>query len=207
MTLVAVPPRWIEHVRVTTDIHTGTATVAIELASTPGRQEGEALRVSIRGQEKVSVELATDAQQDNYVATIQVANPHLWDTNDPYLYTLTVARIEGDSSMADEMSVRFGFREISTQDGQILLNGEPIYLLSALDQDMYADTIYTVPSEGYLRDEFRKAKELGLNCLRCHIKPPDPIYLDLADEMGLLVWAEIPSWRTFYLAAASTRTS
>ncbi|HST04977.1 MAG TPA: glycoside hydrolase family 2 TIM barrel-domain containing protein [Chloroflexia bacterium] len=199
VTLVAVPPRWIEHVRVTTDIHTGTATVAIELASTPGRQEGEALRVSIRGQEKVSVELATDAQQDNYVATIQVANPHLWDTNDPYLYTLTVARIEGDSSMADEMSVRFGFREISTQDGRILLNGEPIYLLSALDQDMYADTIYTVPSEGFLRDEFRKAKELGINCLRCHIKPPDPIYLDLADEMGLLVWAEIPSWRTFYL--------
>ena len=71
-------------------------------------------------------------------------------------------------------------------------------LLAALDQDLYPDTIYTVPSEEFLRDEFQKAKALGLNCLRCHIKPPDPRYLDLADEMGLLVWAEIPSWRTFY---------
>src|SRR4029079_693255 len=32
----------------------------------------------------------------------------------------------------------------------------------------------------------------------CHIKPPDPRYLDLADELGLLVWAEIPSWRAYY---------
>ena len=55
-----------------------------------------------------------------------------------------------------------------------------------------------MPSEAFLRDEFQKAKALGLNCLRCHIKPPDPRYLDLADEMGLLVWAEIPSWRTFW---------
>ena len=64
---------------------------------------------------------------------------------------------------------------------------------------MYPDTIYTVPSEEFLRDEFAKSKELGLNSLRCHIKPPDPLYLDLADEMGLLVWAEMPSWRTFYV--------
>jgi beta-galactosidase/beta-glucuronidase len=112
--------------------------VDIELAGTPGRQEGEALRASIRGQENSPVEIATVAQQDNYVTTIQVANPRLWDTNDPYLYTLTVALNAGDDSMADEVSVRFGFREITTQDGHILLNGEPIYLLSALDQDMYA---------------------------------------------------------------------
>ena len=133
------------------------------------------------------------------MATIQVADHRLWDTHDPYLYTLIISLDPDDAGMEDEVSLRFGFREVSTRDGKILLNGEPIYLLSALDQDMYADTIYTVPSEEFLRDEFHKAKELGLNCLRCHIKPPDPLYLDLADEMGLLVWTEIPSWRTFYL--------
>jgi len=41
-------------------------------------------------------------------------------------------------------------------------------------------------------------KALGFNCLRCHIKPPDPVYLDLADELGLLVWEELPSWRTYW---------
>jgi len=196
--LVAVPSRWIEHVQVTTDIHAGTARVEIELAGTPGRQ-ADNLRVRINGQPDARVELAPGAQQDSYVATIQLANHRLWDTNDPYLYTLTVALDSDETDTADEVSLRFGFREVSTRNGKIFLNGEPIYLLSALDQDMYADTIYTVPSEEFLRDQFRKAKELGLNCLRCHIKPPDPIYLDLADELGLLVWTEIPSWRTFYL--------
>jgi hypothetical protein len=43
-----------------------------------------------------------------------------------------------------------------------------------------------------------EARQLGLNCLRLHIKPADPRYLDLADEMGLLMWEEVPSWRTLY---------
>ena len=54
-----------------------------------------------------------------------------------YLYTLTISLAPDDAGMEDEVSLRFGFREVSTRDGKILLNGEPIYLLSALDQDMY----------------------------------------------------------------------
>jgi hypothetical protein len=80
------------------------------------------------------------------------------------------------------------------QDGQILLNGHPVFLAAALDQDFYPDTIYTPPSTAYLRDQFKKAKELGLNMLRCHIKTPDPRYLDLCDEMGIMVWYEVPNW-------------
>ena len=75
-----------------------------------------------------------------------------------------------------------------------ILNGKPIYLRGALDQDFFPDTIYTPPSLDYLRDEMRKAKALGLNLLRCHIKVPDPRYLEAADEIGMLVWYEIPNW-------------
>ena len=74
------------------------------------------------------------------------------------------------------------------------LNGKPIYLRGALDQDFFPDTIYTPPSIDYLRDEMRKAKALGLNLLRCHIKVPDPRYLEAADETGILIWYEIPNW-------------
>jgi beta-galactosidase/beta-glucuronidase len=35
---------------------------------------------------------------------------------------------------------------------------------------------------------------MGLNCLRCHIKIPDPRYLQAADEEGILIWEEVPSW-------------
>ena len=76
---------------------------------------------------------------------------------------------------------------------QFYLNGEPLYLRGALDQDYYPDTICTVPSVEFLEDQFRKAKELGLNCLRCHIKAADPRYYEVADRIGMLIWTELPN--------------
>jgi hypothetical protein len=199
VTLTAVPATYIQHVRVIPDIHSGQAHITVELAGpttdqlATGMIRARCLESggSVAGEAAVAVG-ATPV----HTLTVPVAQPRWWSPEDPYLYTLTV-QLAG-AGADDAVSLRFGFREITTRDGQILLNGAPIFLLAALDQDLYPETIYTVPSEAFLRDEFQKAKALGLNCLRCHIKPPDPRYLDLADEMGLLVWAEIPSWRTFY---------
>lgn len=206
VTLTAVPATWIDDVRVTPDIGAGQAHIRVELGGEAPVQSGGALRIGLRsaseppGSEVAEATLLLVAGQAVYEADLAVEQLHMWSMEDPYLYvadvSLSLMEAERD---ADQIAVRFGFREIAAKDGQLLLNGEPIFLLAALDQDIYPQTIYTVPSEEYLRDEFRKARELGLNCLRCHIKPPDPLYLNLADEMGLLVWAEIPSWRTFYI--------
>src|SRR5918993_62825 len=95
--------------------------------------------------------------------------------------------------VVDEIADHFGFRTIETRGGKFYLNGEPLYLRAALDQDYYPDTICTVPSVEFLEDQFRKAKELGLNCLRCHIKAADPRYYEVADRMGLLIWTELPN--------------
>jgi beta-galactosidase/beta-glucuronidase len=85
-------------------------------------------------------------------------------------------------------------RKIEAKDGKILLNNKPIFLAGALDQDFYPHTEYTIPSDEFLKDQMLKAKHLGLNLLRCHIKVPDPRYLEMADRIGLLVWDEVPSW-------------
>jgi hypothetical protein len=115
--------------------------------------------------------------------------PDAWSPASPNLYELRVSLSSGDST-----SCRFGFRSFGTHDGKFFLNGKPIYVRGALDQDFYPDTIYTPPSLDYIRDEMRKAKGLGLNLLRCHIKAPDPRYFEAADEVGLLIWYEIPNW-------------
>ncbi len=190
VTLLAVPTRYIERVHVTPNIHTGEAHVEVTLGGVPANA---VLSVSLEGQ---TVETAVAPDQTSLTVTLQAAQPRLWTPETPALYTIELQLQTDDGE--DEYAARFGYREITTRDGKLLLNGEPIYLLCALDQDMYPDTIYTVPSDDFLRDQFQKAKHLGLNSLRCHIKPPDPRYLDLADEIGLLIWAEIPSWRTFY---------
>jgi hypothetical protein len=119
--------------------------------------------------------------------SLRVERPSAWSPDEPNLYTLTV------STGADEVTETFGFRTIETKAGQILLNGRPFYLRAALDQDYYPDLICTPPSQEYIEDEFRKAKEMGLNCLRVHIKVADPRYYAAADRVGLLIWTELPN--------------
>ena len=118
-----------------------------------------------------------------------VRDPVLWSPASPGLYELRLALSSGDS-----VHSKFGFRSFVTREGKFYLNGKPLYLRGALDQDFFPDTLYTPPSLDYLRDEMRKAKALGLNLLRCHIKVPDPRYLEAADEVGILVWYEVPNW-------------
>jgi hypothetical protein len=198
VSLTAVPSTYIERVQVTTNIRTGQVHATAELSGESAKAGDGTIRLTVSGPGSETVKKMAELSggQASYNIGLAVDQPHLWTPNDPYLYTAAISL--KTSAGEDEVSVRFGFREIATREGQLLLNGEPLYLLCALDQDLYPDTIYTVPSEEFLRDGFRKAKELGLNSLRCHIKPPDPLYLDLADEMGLLIWEEVPSWRTFY---------
>ena len=121
----------------------------------------------------------------------KVPDPQLWSVDRPNLYTVE-ATLEDD-----RFTDRFGFRSFEARDGKLYLNSQPYYMIAALDQDFYPETIYTPPSEEYVRDMMLKGKRLGLNMLRHHIKVPDPIYLKVADEVGLLIWYEIPSWNDF----------
>ncbi|WP_046861940.1 glycoside hydrolase family 2 protein [Microvirga massiliensis] len=120
-----------------------------------------------------------------------VADVQSWSPDEPNLYHITL-ELTRDMAL-DAIEDRFGFRTIETRNGKLYLNGEPLYLRAALDQDYYPDTICTVPSIEFLEDQFRKAKELGLNTLRCHIKAADPRYYEVADRMGMLIWTELPN--------------
>ena len=136
------------------------------------------------------------------VTRVAIPEPRLWDIDQPNLYTVEATLIAGNEPV-DRVSARFGMRTIATSDGRLLLNGRPIYMLAALDQDHYPDTISTPPSRAYLDEQMRLTREMGINVLRCHIKVPDPAYLDAADEAGILVWAELPNWTKFTSVAGA----
>jgi beta-galactosidase/beta-glucuronidase len=142
-----------------------------------------------------------DAEQ----LTIPVPEPMLWDTTTPHLYELQAVLLDSSDDRAeplDQIGTRFGMRTIATSStGHLLLNGRVLYLRGALDQDYYPDLIYTPFSDAELEDQFAKAKHMGLNCLRTHIKITDPRYYDAADRMGLLIWTELPNWQELTDAA------
>lgn len=189
---------FIDNVFVRPDVAQEGASVRVRLAHPPLDPEGYALRLRVaapRGAAAtpdITLPLP-GARQSLLNLALPIPAPALWEPETPHLYGLTVELLH-NGQVADTFETRFGMRHIEARDGQILLNGHPIFLAGALDQDYYPGTIYTPPSTAYLRDQFKKAKEMGLNLLRCHIKTPDPRYLDLCDEMGLIVWYEIPNW-------------
>jgi hypothetical protein len=198
------------------ELHNGSYLRPLRLTPDPARQQVEVdfeiahpeprtnARIQIAapdGRIVATVILPVLPMEQTYAITMTVRKPIFWDLESPALYRCTV-EVFRESTVISVASDRFGFRTIETRDGSILLNGRPIFLRGALDQDYYPETIYTPPSESFLRDRFVKAKELGLNCLRCHIKVPDPLYYALADELGLLVWTELPSWGARQQAAA-----
>jgi hypothetical protein len=128
------------------------------------------------------------AENDYVFLEGRVPSPKLWSLENPNLYTVEVTL--GD----DHVTERFGFRTFEARDGKFYLNGAPFYMRAALDQDFYPETIYTPPSKEYVRAQMLKGKQMGLNLLRCHIKVCSPEYLEAADEVGVLVWYEVPSW-------------
>lgn len=193
------PRRHIAQVHVTAGAD-GKFSVHVKLRSDENKKSREQLTLRIFDSERrLAFETAKRISSSDEQAHLESAipNPKLWSFSSPHLYTAEISLNE-----SHRVSERFGFRAIEARDKLLYLNGEPFYLMAALDQDFYPETIYTSPSEEYLRDEMLKAKRLGLNMLRCHLKVPDPRYLKVADEVGLLVWYEIPNWDVFTSAAA-----
>jgi hypothetical protein len=143
------------------------------------------------GREILSNQETVHLKENTFTINAELSDVQLWSFDAPKLYRAEITLNE------DTVIENFGIRSIEARDKKLYLNGKPFYMIGALDQDFYPETIYTTPSEEYLRDEMLKAKQLGLNTLRCHIKVPDPLYLKVADEVGLLVWCEVPNWDVF----------
>jgi hypothetical protein len=157
---------------------------------------GQKAVLTVRGADDRELAVAEVTLSGEDEVALRVDNPALWSIDAPNLHTLEIETIAG-GVVVDRIERTFGFRTIETRDGKILLNGEPVYMRAALDQDYYPEGICTPPSLEFLEDQAQKAKHLGLNTLRCHIKVPDPRYYDVADRLGLLVWTEIPNVATF----------
>jgi hypothetical protein len=189
--LEATAHSFIRSARVRADI---SGRVRVDVRLDPGTEAGGKLTCAITGPGGIEATAVRTIDDDSMqMSELEVERPRLWDPDDPNLYELRL-QLEDQAGTSDAWSDSFGFRRISVEDGLIVLNGKPIFVRGALDQDYYPETIYTPPSEKYLYDEIKAAKRMGLNLLRCHIKVPDPRYVRVADRLGVLVWAELPNW-------------
>ncbi|RMF00593.1 MAG: glycoside hydrolase family 2, partial [Chloroflexi bacterium] len=195
-------PIWLERrtrchirmLRLTPDLPTGN--VRLELTFTAPVDESVNLNITFTGPDGAIVverQQPLAAGATTAELTLQVDNPLPWSPDAPHLYHCE-ASLWHNGQPFDSAAGTCGFRTIETRDGHLYLNGQRFYMRGALDQDYYPDGICTPPSPEYLEDQLRQAKAMGLNTIRYHIKVADPRYLDVADRLGLLIWAEFPNF-------------
>jgi hypothetical protein len=115
-------------------------------------------------------------------------NPHLWSPEDPHQYYLDsqlLLKKDANSKWieTDRKTIKFGFRESWIEGKFFYLNGMPIKL--KVDGWHYMGPVQQ--NKEYARLWFKLIKETGGNTVRLHAMPYPSFYLDVADEMGMLV--------------------
>ena len=128
---------------------------------------------------------------DDTKVVIPVPNAHRWNIDDPYLYTVT-ATLQRRNEAYDEVSARVGVRSFSCDpDKGFIINGvqTPLRGVSRHQDQLYKGNALT--REDHYKDA-QIIKELGANTIRlAHYQHSQDFY-DACDELGFVVWAEIP---------------
>jgi hypothetical protein len=120
--------------------------------------------------------------------TLRVEQPLVWSLEQPQRYTAKLSM--GQS----ERSIQFGFRELEIQGTQLILNGQPIYLRMVLTWGWYEGVLHSNPGRERVRADMLRLKQLGYNGIKlCLWFPPD-YFFELADELGMAIWVELPMW-------------
>ncbi|MFA9392929.1 MAG: glycoside hydrolase family 2 protein [Prolixibacteraceae bacterium] len=115
---------------------------------------------------------------------------NLWSPENPHLYEL------GLSAVGDTIAEKIGFRSLKTQGNDILLNGKSVFLrgISIHEENgIRGGRAYSVEDARML---LGWAKELGCNFVRLAHYPHNENMARVADEMGIMVWSEVPVYWT-----------
>lgn len=119
-----------------------------------------------------------------------LSNPKLWSPDSPNLYTLRVS-LESEGTK-DELAARFGYRWYEFKEhGPYYLNGERLLLRGTHRHEEWAGLGNALPNSLHRKD-LEMIKGMGANFVRLAHYPQDPEVYKACDELGILVWDELP---------------
>jgi len=184
--VIDVPETFIERFSVLTQPGTNSASIKVSLNGPDSAQQ--TIRLNLEGSDQELILKSDDQGQAE--ALLDITQLAKWSPEYPRLYTLTV------KSPQDCLSDRIGFRTIETSGPDILLNGESIFLRGISIHEESPLRKGRAWSESDARYLLNAAKEMGCNFVRLAHYPHNEHMARIADEMGILVWEEIPVWNT-----------
>jgi hypothetical protein len=175
-------PSWIHELQVVAEA-SGELTATAQLRGGPA----SLLRLTIEvGGEAVVLE--GDGRVEGRVDGVRP-----WSPTDPALYDLRAEVVDDLGAVVDVVHGHVGFRTVTVDGDEWLLNGEPLRQRLLLDQGYWPRSLLTPPSDEAILTDLRFVRDAGFDGVRKHQKIEDPRFLWHADRLGVLVWEELPS--------------
>jgi hypothetical protein len=189
--LEAVPETSIRSLRITPDIDAETVIVNAGVAV---GQTGDAVEVQILDGGTLVAKGACAMGQD---VVVPLPNPKLWSPDTPFLYNVKVS-VTRAGTVRDTVSSYVGMRKIALGKDdagrlRLFLNNKPLFQYGPLDQGWWPDGLYTAPSDAALRYDVEATRNMGFNMARKHVKVEPARWYYHCDQLGLLVWQDMPS--------------
>lgn len=117
----------------------------------------------------------------------------LWDVDSPQLYDVVVTLML-DGQPLHDYRTRIGLREARFELDGFYLNGRRLQLFGLNRHELLPYTGFAMPPRVMRRDAEILKKDFNCNVVRCSHYPQSPAFLDACDELGVMVWEEIPGW-------------
>lgn len=197
--LEITPAEYIDEILVAPRLDQGGILVDYSLVNTQKGQIDVSLAGTVRPWDKTSHEKMTKGILEKVSASpgrsggvffLPLNSPVLWDTENPFLYVLRLDLRDSQGNIVDSKTVRFGYRQFIAKGKYYYLNGKRILLTGmVLYHNLNRDFpwMYRRNNAKYLREMFALLKRHHVNILRPHSNPPPTAWLDVADEMGMLI--------------------
>lgn len=204
--LEIVPDVYVVSARITPDIDRQEIALELELNRL---EAGLSLRVDVAYHDTPVVSMEITPQKKRFSVPLAIASPdyvdelHYWTPEQPELFDLYLTT-KAPSGSCDFVQTYFGMRKIEARNGAVYLNNRPYFLRMILDQGYWRESLMTPPSDNSLREDVLLTKSFGFNGARKHQKIEDERYYYWADQLGLLVWAEMPSAYEFCPSEVTT---
>ena len=162
------------------------------LISSEDRELKLEIKITDPSGKKVS-EYKKEIGSEKFSVDFDIDDPELWSPEDPNLYTLSANLVYAESGeVLDTYSTKFGCRWFKADpENGFFLNGKPIKLIGANRHQDFENMGNAVPNSIHRKD-YQMIKDMGANFIRTAHYPQDPEVYRICDELGLLVWTEIP---------------
>ncbi len=192
--LKEVNESFIQAVKVSTpEVSRKKGETEVEVLLNKQQENNSKIVVELHSPEGKLVKSSEISSQDQMASAMKfsIKNPILWSVKIPALYELKV-KLYQNGNVIDNYETSFGYRWFEFKDyGGFYLNGERVLLRGTHRHEEHAGYGAAMPNKLHRKD-IELIKEMGANFVRLGHYPQDPEVYKACNELGILVWDELP---------------